>query len=111
MIDRGLPGIACSEIPLSCVGRRPHDGGPQFHRPMTEFLCGGEGTQKRAVVGDAQKSPFTPKPKADASVRWVEPRFICEVAFHEWTSDGKIRAPSFLGLRDDKDPKEVVRES
>jgi bifunctional non-homologous end joining protein LigD len=34
-----------------------------------------------------------------------------EVAFHERTSDGKMRAPSFLGLRDDKDPKEVVKEN
>jgi bifunctional non-homologous end joining protein LigD len=55
--------------------------------------------------------PFTPKPKANAPVKWVEPRFVCEVAFQEWTSDGKMRAPSFLGLRDDKDPKKVVREN
>jgi bifunctional non-homologous end joining protein LigD len=43
----------------------------------------------------------------------VEPRFVCEVAFQEWTSDGKMRAPNFLGLglRDDKDPEEVVREN
>ena len=57
------------------------------------------------------RCPFTPKPKANAPVKWVEPRFVCEVAFQEWTSDGKMRAPSFLGLRDDKDPKEVVREN
>src|SRR5215469_16399687 len=56
------------------------------------------------------RCPFTQKPKANAPVRWVEPRFVCEVAFQEWTSDGKMRAPSFLGLRDNKDPKEVVRE-
>ena len=54
--------------------------------------------------------PFTPKPKANAPVKWVEPRLVCEVAFQDWTSDGKMRAPSFLGLRDDKEPKEVVRE-
>jgi bifunctional non-homologous end joining protein LigD len=55
--------------------------------------------------------PFTPTPKADAPVKWVKPRFVCEVAFQEWTSDGIMRAPSLLGLRDDKEPKEVVRES
>ena len=38
--------------------------------------------------------PFEPKPKANAPVKWVEPRLVCEVAFHEWTSDGKMRAPS-----------------
>jgi bifunctional non-homologous end joining protein LigD len=53
------------------------------------------------------RCPFTPKPKANAPVKWVEPRFVCEVPFQEWTTDGKMRAPSFLGLRDDKDPKEV----
>jgi bifunctional non-homologous end joining protein LigD len=38
--------------------------------------------------------PFEPKPKANVPVRWVEPRLVCEVAFHEWASDGKMRAPS-----------------
>ena len=41
--------------------------------------------------------PFTPKPRANASVKWVEPRFVCQVAFHEWTSDSKMRARAFLG--------------
>ena len=54
--------------------------------------------------------PFTPKPKANGPVKWVNPKLVCEVAFQEWTSDGKMRAPGFLGLRDDKAPKEVVRE-
>jgi bifunctional non-homologous end joining protein LigD len=58
-----------------------------------------------------EKCPFTPKPKANAPVKWVEPRFVCEVAFQEWTRDGKMRAPSFPGLRDDKDPEEVLREN
>jgi len=55
--------------------------------------------------------PFTPKPKANAPVKWVKPKLVCEVALQEWTTDGKMRAPSFLGLRDDKDPKDVVREN
>jgi bifunctional non-homologous end joining protein LigD len=58
-----------------------------------------------------EKCPFTPKQKANAPVKWVEPRFVCEVAFQEWTRDGKMRAPSLLGLRDDKDPEEVLREN
>ena len=57
------------------------------------------------------RCPFAPRPKANAPVKWVEPRLVCEVAFQEWTSDAKMRAPSFLGLRDDKDPKDAVRES
>jgi bifunctional non-homologous end joining protein LigD len=41
---------------------------------------------------------------------WVKPRFVGQVAFTEWTSDSKLRHPSFLGLREDKAPEEVVRE-
>ncbi len=41
---------------------------------------------------------------------WVKPRFVGQVAFTEWTSDNRLRHPSFLGLREDKAPEEVVRE-
>ncbi|HET9594892.1 MAG TPA: non-homologous end-joining DNA ligase [Anaeromyxobacteraceae bacterium] len=41
---------------------------------------------------------------------WVEPRLVAEIAFTEWTADGKLRHPSFKGLRPDKRPDEVVRE-
>jgi bifunctional non-homologous end joining protein LigD len=41
---------------------------------------------------------------------WVRPRFVVQVAFTEWTSDNKLRHPSFLGLREDKKVGEVVRE-
>jgi ATP-dependent DNA ligase len=40
----------------------------------------------------------------------TEPKFIAEIAFTEWTSDGSIRLPSFQGLREDKSPKVVIRE-
>ncbi len=42
---------------------------------------------------------------------WVEPALVCEVEFTEWTREGTLRQPSFKGLRDDKAPREVVRES
>lgn len=41
---------------------------------------------------------------------WVEPRLVCQVRFTEWTKDGHLRQPVFLGLRDDKSPADVVRE-
>lgn len=41
---------------------------------------------------------------------WVKPRFVAQVAFTEWTSDNRLRHPSFLGLREDKSVGEVVRE-
>jgi bifunctional non-homologous end joining protein LigD len=42
---------------------------------------------------------------------WISPVFVCQVKFAEWTRDGKLRQPVFLGLREDKKPTEVVRES
>jgi len=41
---------------------------------------------------------------------WVEPRFVCQVRFSEWTRDAKLRHPVFLGLREDKAAREVTRE-
>ena len=41
---------------------------------------------------------------------WVEPRLVAQVGFTEWTRDGRLRHPRFVGLREDKDPSEVVRE-
>ena len=44
-------------------------------------------------------------------VHWVQPRLVAEVIFAAWTNEGLLRAPSFKGLREDKKPKEVVREN
>ncbi|HVV73127.1 MAG TPA: non-homologous end-joining DNA ligase, partial [Verrucomicrobiae bacterium] len=41
---------------------------------------------------------------------WVEPKLVCQVRFSEWTRDGHLRQPAFLGLREDKEPREVSRE-
>jgi bifunctional non-homologous end joining protein LigD len=41
---------------------------------------------------------------------WVDPVFVCQIKFAEWTRDKKLRQPVFLGLREDKEPKEVHRE-
>jgi DNA ligase D-like protein (predicted ligase) len=43
-------------------------------------------------------------------VHWVRPELVAQVGFSEWTDDGKLRHPRYLGLRDDKRPDEVVRE-
>lgn len=56
--------------------------------------------------------PFAPQPagRLGRNARWVRPVLVCEVAFTEWTADGKIRHPSFQGLREDKRAEDVVRE-
>jgi bifunctional non-homologous end joining protein LigD len=58
---------------------------------------------------EQRQSPFDPLPRV-AAARWVKPALVAEVAFTEWTSDGKMRHPSFQGLREDKPPKDVIRE-
>ncbi|MQY30474.1 Multifunctional non-homologous end joining DNA repair protein LigD [Nocardia sp. RB56] len=55
----------------------------------------------------------TEKPTVAADVRdvvWVAPELVGEVSFTEWTGDGRLRHPSWRGLRPDKSPREVVRE-
>lgn len=56
--------------------------------------------------------PFSPRPPGwlGRNAHWVRPSLVGEVVFTEWTGEGKIRHPSFQGLRKDKDPRTVVRE-
>jgi DNA ligase D-like protein (predicted ligase) len=54
--------------------------------------------------------PFNVGKLPRSGVHWVQPRLVAEVGFSEWTTDGQLRHPRFQGLRDDKDPTEVVRE-
>jgi bifunctional non-homologous end joining protein LigD len=57
-------------------------------------------------------SPFVtavPRMYAKDAV-WVEPHLVAEIDYTEWTKDGRLRHPSYKGLRDDYDPKDVVRE-
>ncbi len=50
-------------------------------------------------------------PSMMKKIHWINPKFVAEIKFAEWTRDGKLRAPVFMGLRDDKNPGEVVREA
>ncbi len=58
-----------------------------------------------------KKCPFEETPSANSPVTWVSPQLVCEVSFAEWTQDGHMRQPIFKGLRIDKPPKEVIKES
>jgi bifunctional non-homologous end joining protein LigD len=49
-------------------------------------------------------------PSMMRKIEWVNPIFVCQVKFAEWTRDAKLRQPVFLGLREDKKPTQVVRE-
>jgi bifunctional non-homologous end joining protein LigD len=57
--------------------------------------------------GEPPFADVHPIPKGS---HWIEPRLVGQFAFTEWTRDGRLRHPRYLGLRDDKRPRDVVRE-
>lgn len=59
---------------------------------------------------ETKTSPFTGKFKLNSPVHWVKPKLVAEISFQDWTEDGSMRQPIFEGMREDKNPKEVVRE-
>ncbi len=58
---------------------------------------------------ERESSPFAEKPELNAPTVWVEPKLVAEVRHQGWTHDGRLRAPVFLRLRDDVDPRAVRR--
>ncbi len=80
------------------------DVGTGFDRKMMQTIYA-----KLAPLA-TEKCPLEPDknlPKKD--VTWTRPELVCEVRFANWTADGRLRAPVFLGLRPDVDPRECVR--
>ena len=77
--------------------------GTGFDARMLDELAARLKRLKRAT------SPFADAPRM-RDAHWAEPKLVGEVAFTEWTSDGRLRHPSFLGLRTDKASREVRRE-
>jgi bifunctional non-homologous end joining protein LigD len=69
-----------------------------------------EDMYRRLKPLETDRVPFSTKPKTNEKAHWVTPKIVVEVKFSEWTTDGKLRQPIFLGIRDDKNPKDVVRE-
>lgn len=65
--------------------------------------------RKRLRELETDKPAFVSK--VEAKVNWVRPELVAQVKFAEWTADNHLRAPVFLGLRDDVDPKQVRKEA
>jgi bifunctional non-homologous end joining protein LigD len=60
---------------------------------------------------ETRTSPFDePPPATNETPHWVKPSLVAQVRFTEWTNDGRLRHPAYLGLRDDVDPDSVRRE-
>lgn len=57
------------------------------------------------------KTPFAKAPKTNMPATWVKPKLVCEIKFTEWTKDLQARHPIFMGLREDKNPKDIHIEN
>jgi DNA ligase D-like protein (predicted ligase) len=78
--------------------------GTGFDNAMLERL--GDELERR----ERPTPPFTAGSGLPSRARWAEPELVAQVAFTEWTRDGKLRHPRFQGLRTDKPAREVIRE-
>ena len=56
------------------------------------------------------RCPFAERPKPDRGITWVKPELVAQVKYANWTADSRLRAPVFLGLREDKPAGEISRE-
>ena len=60
---------------------------------------------------ETRECPFRDRPKTNEKPHWVRPKLVAEIKFTEWTADGRLRHPVYLGLRDDKKATDVTRET
>ena len=108
-----LPGAGRLEGRLGSllVGYHDDEGALQYAGRVGSGI---DETARRALVASSHRcadtSPFARVPRLPDPV-WVEPEVVVEVAFHEWTSAGVLRAPRYKGVRDDKPASDVVRET
>jgi bifunctional non-homologous end joining protein LigD len=68
------------------------------------------GLYQRLLPLRTDRSPFRERVKEEAVTTWVKPKLVAEIRFTEWTAAGEMRHPTYLGLRQDKRPEDVVRE-
>jgi bifunctional non-homologous end joining protein LigD len=81
-----------------------HTGGGFTRQSLSEMY-----DRLRAL--ERKTSPFSRTPKTNERPHWVKPEVVVEVRFNEWTNEGKLRQPVFLGVREDKEAGEVRREA
>jgi bifunctional non-homologous end joining protein LigD len=77
----------------------------------TGFSGDALGSLFAAFQEQVRPSPALVDPPREKNVTYLSPAFVAQIAFQEWTADGKLRQPVFLGLRDDKQPRDCVLPS
>jgi bifunctional non-homologous end joining protein LigD len=98
LLFAGRAGTGYSEKTLATL----YEGLQKIRSPMCPFANLPERKPGRWGLGLT--------PAVMKRCHWVEPLLVAQIKFTEWTSDNQLRQPVFLGLRTDKDPKDVVRE-
>src|SRR5919108_4239902 len=78
--------------------------GSGFDQPELERVM------RRLQPLETQTPPFAVRPRTNERPHWVKPVLVAQLKFTEWTNDGILRHPIYLGLRDDKRPETVKRE-
>ena len=113
--DKPGQGNRAGQIGSLLVGVQERRGGLLYAGHVGTGFTDDDAAPADRAAGTAaprRTRPFAaplPAEHARAAV-WVEPLLVVEVAFDRWTRAGRMRAPSYQGLRDDKDPAEVIRE-
>lgn len=80
-----------------------HTGGGFNRKTLREM-------HERLAALEQSRCPFTEVPRTNERAHWVRPTVVVEVKFAEWTSDARLRQPIFLGVRDDKNARDVHLE-
>jgi len=84
---------------------------PRLRRDVWQKLKGLEiASCPFANLPEKKRTQFSLTREEMKNCIWVKPRLVAQIEFTEWTPDGHLRHSKFVGLRDDKDPREVVRE-
>lgn len=103
-----------SRVGLGALLLGYHDNGDLVYagKVGTGFDTATLGSLHERLSRSERKSPPVTMGRArEPAAHWVHPKLVAQVAFSEWTRDGKLRHPRYLGLRTDKSPDEVVRET
>ncbi len=99
-VEKSGPNASSQLGPLIYVGH----AGTGFDQDELERVS------KLLKARETKQSPFADKIESNETAHWVRPELVAQVRFTEWTDDGKLRHPVYLGLRDDKKAESVVRE-
>lgn len=99
-----------AEIGALLLAVRGEDGFVYAGKVGTGFTDQARRELRAFLVRDRVAEPAVPDAPRMKNATWVKPRLVAQLAFTEWTRDGRMRHPSFQGLRDDKRPEDCVRE-